>query len=425
MIALAEPAADQGIAPFGALAGLKVLDFTQALAGPYCTQLLADLGAEVVKVEPIEGGDSTRSMVPFHSSDTARRHSGYFHSVNRNKKSIGIDLKSAAGRAIVLDLIDEYDVVVENFRAGAMDKLGLSYEELSAANKRVIYAAIRGFGDPRSGASPYAMWPAFDVVAQAMGGICAVTGSDPSHPMKVGPGIGDILPGMFLAIGILAAVVSRQQTGKGQFVDVAMVDSILAVSERIVYQRSFGGVIAKATGNHQPFMAPFGLFQARDGHIALAAVSDPFFEATCRALDATELLEIEKFSTIQKRTVARDEVISAMSQHTARFTKAELKERLGGLVPFGPVYDMADIADDPHFAAREMLPQLILDGVDEPLSVAGLPIKMSGTPGGVHAPGPDLGADTQAILSAIGRSPDEIDRLRAQGAVSRNKGDHR
>jgi len=401
----------------GALTGLKVLDFTQSLAGPYATQILADLGADVVKVETIGVGDPTRGSGPWHPSDPDRRHSGYFHSVNRNKKSITLNLKDPASHEIVLDLIKDYDIIVENFRAGTMERLGLSYEDLHARDERLIYAALRGFGDPRSGASPYADWPAYDVVAQAMGGICGVTGSDPQVPTKIGPGIGDIVPGMFLAIGILSAVVSRDRTGKGQFLDVAMVDSVLAISERIVYQRSFGQTIATGTGNHQPFMAPFGLYPARDGYVALCAANQSFFEVMCARLDAAELLEDPRFATSDARRGHRAELIAEMAGRTARMTKAQIMERLGGVVPFGPVYTMEEIAADPHFKARNMLPELAIDGIVEPVSVAGTPIKLSNTPGGVYTPGPDLGADTRDVLLAAGRSEEEIADLRARGVI--------
>jgi crotonobetainyl-CoA:carnitine CoA-transferase CaiB-like acyl-CoA transferase len=403
-------------APTGALAGLKVLDFTQSLAGPFCTQQLADLGAEVVKVEQLGVGDSTRAVGPFHASDSERKHSGYFHSINRNKKSLAIDLKAPGAREVILDLVGCYDIVVENFRAGTMERLGLSYEELSARNPRLIYGAIRGFGDPRSGVSPYLEWPSVDVVAQAMGGINAVTG-EASHPTKVGPGVGDIVPGMFLTIGILAAVNSRHVSGKGQFVDVAMTDAILALCERIVYQRSFGNMVAQATGNHQPFMAPFGLYPARDGHVAIAAASQPFFDTMCRLLGADDLLADERFRSLQGRGAALNDLVEALSRHTARFTMAELTEKLGGVVPYGPVYTMAEIGADPHFKVREMLPEITLPGISEPLAIAGIPIKMSGTPGTVRTAGPELGNATEAVLSEAGRSQEEIAGLRAQGVI--------
>ena len=402
---------------WGALAGLKVLDFTQSLAGPYGTQILADLGAEVLKVEVIGVGDATRRAGPFHASDTQRRHAGYFHSVNRNKRSIALNLKDPASHEIVFELIQDYDVVIENFRAGTMEKLGLSYEVLREKKPGLIYAAVRGFGDPRSGVSPYVSWPTLDVVAQAMGGISQVTGTDPATPTKVGPGIGDIIPGMFLAIGTLAAVVHRDRTGEGQFLDVAMIDSILAISERIVYQRSFGQVIASGTGNHQPFMAPFGIYPARDGFAAIAVSSQAYFETLCKSLDADDLLADERFASPDGRRIHRDELIATLSGHTSQFTKAELMERLGGVVPFGPVYNMAEIAADPHFAVREMLPEIEIEGLSEPVSVAGVPIKMLGTPGGVHHPAPALGADTDDVLAAIGRTAEVIGDLRTRGVV--------
>jgi crotonobetainyl-CoA:carnitine CoA-transferase CaiB-like acyl-CoA transferase len=402
---------------WGALAGLRVLDFTQSLAGPYGTQILADLGAEVLKVEVIGVGDATRAAGPYHPSDTHKQHAGYFHSVNRNKHSIALNLKDPASHEIVFDLIQDYDVVLENFRAGTMEKLGLSYEVLRERKPGLIYGALRGFGDPRSGESPYVSWPTLDVVAQAMGGLNNVTGSDPAIPTKVGPGIGDIIPGMFLAIGTLAAVVHRDRTGKGQFLDVAMIDSILAITERIVYQRSFGNIIAGGAGNHQPFMAPFGVYPASDGFAAIAVSNQNYFSILCRALDADDLLADERFNTPDGRRVYRDELIAALSVHTSRFTKAQLMKRLGGVVPFGPVYTMAEIAEDPHFAVREMLPEIQIEGLSEPLSIAGVPIKMQGTPVGVRHAGPSLGADTDAVLLAAGRTPEQIADLRAKGVV--------
>jgi crotonobetainyl-CoA:carnitine CoA-transferase CaiB-like acyl-CoA transferase len=219
----------------GALAGLRVIDLTQVLAGPYCTMMLADQGADVVKIEPVEG-DPTRHFGPFRSDDKDHFFGGYFQSTNRNKKSIGLDLKSLEGKALFKRLAKDADIVVENFRAGVMDRLGLSFESLAVENPRLVYAAIRGFGDPRTGQSPYVDRPAFDVVAQAMGGAMGITGPDAFTPMKIGPGVGDIFPAALSAFGIMAAVFRARQTGHGQFVDIAMYDGILALCERLVYQ---------------------------------------------------------------------------------------------------------------------------------------------------------------------------------------------
>ena len=242
----------------GPLKGVKILDFTQALAGPFCTQNLADLGAQVVKVEALDGGDLSRGAGPFHEADPDHRYSGYFQSINRGKRSIGVDLKSPAGVELIKRLVPQFDVVVENFRVGVMDRLGLSYETLAAIHPSLVYAAVRGFGDPRTGKSPYGDWPAFDVVAQAMGGMMGITGLAGGQPIKIGPGVGDTVPALYLALGIVSAVLHARQTGEGQFLDVAMADAVLGVCERIVHQYSFGHQTPGPEGNHHPFLLPFG-----------------------------------------------------------------------------------------------------------------------------------------------------------------------
>ena len=252
----------------GPLAGLKVLDFTQALAGPFCTMNLSDLGAEVVKVEALHGGDLTRNSGPFHEADPEHLYSGYFQSINRGKQSIAVDLKTVEGVEIVKRLIPTFDVVVENFRVGVMDRLGLSYETLAALNPKLVYAAIRGFGDPRTGASPYVDWPAYDVVAQAMGGMMGITGLAGGQPIKIGPGVGDTVPALYAALGVVSAVLHARQTGQGQFLDVAMTDAVLGVCERIVHQYSFGHQTPWAQGNHHPFLGcAFGVYPAADGFV--------------------------------------------------------------------------------------------------------------------------------------------------------------
>ena len=338
-------------APAGAgpLAGLKVLDFTQALAGPFCTMNLCDLGAEVVKVEALDGGDLARKTGPFHPADTERRYSGYFQSINRGKKSIAVDLKSPAGVELVKRLVPAFDVVVENFRGGVMDRLGLSYETLAALHPPLVYAAVRGFGDPRTGESPYGEWPAYDVVAQAMGGMMGITGPDGGPPTKVGPGVGDTVPALYLALGIVSAVMNARQTGVGQFVDVAMADAVLGVCERIVHQYTFAHQIPGPEGNHHPFLLPFGVYPAADGFVSIACPGDPFFRALLHALDAAEILAEPALATPRARAADPAAVIERVSALTRAFTKAELQARLGGVVPFGPVMTIEEIARDSHF----------------------------------------------------------------------------
>lgn len=402
---------------FGALEGLRVLDFTQALAGPFCTQILADHGAEVIKIEAPDSGDFARDSGPFHEADVEHKQSGYFHSINRNKQSISIDLKTAAGRAIVFKLIPQFDVVVENFRAGVMDRLGLSYEAMRERNPRLVYATVRGFGDARSGASPYTDWPAFDVVSQAMGGMMGITGMDASHPVKTGPGVGDTIPALYLAFGILAAVLRARTTGRGQFVDVAMLDAVLAVSERIVHQRSFGKITAGPEGNHHPFLVPFGVFPAKDGHVAIGCPSDAFFRALCDGLGLESLRDDPTVATTADRRARRDYVNGIVTARMAEFTKAELMTRLGGKVPFGPVYNIDEIIADPHFAAREMLAEIACPGIPETLQIAGVPLKLSETPGGVKHRAPDHGEHTDPVLLAAGFTAEEIAAWRRDGII--------
>ncbi|HYE45564.1 MAG TPA: CoA transferase [Caulobacter sp.] len=395
--------------PFGALRDIRVIDLTQMLAGPYGTMMLADHGADVVKVEPLEG-DVTRRGGPFLECDSQRVLGGYFQSVDRNKKSVCLDLKSSAGRDAFKALVRDADAVTENFRAGVMERLGLSYETLREINPKLVYGALRGFGDHRTGASPYVNWPAYDVVAQAMGGIMAITGPDPATPTKIGPGIGDIVPGMMLAFGVLAAVHHARRTGEGQFVDISMVDSMLAISERMVWQNSVQGLVPGPEGNHHPFLCPFGIFPAADGFITVAAHQDNFFKILCETIGAGDILTDPRFADQQLRTEHRRSLIEALNGHTRRFTKAQMMDSLGGRIPFGPVMNILEIEADPHFAAREMIVDVEQPGAGS-IRIAGVPIKMTATPGGVRRRSPLLGEDTRRQLARAGLSEAEIQEL--------------
>lgn len=401
---------------FGALQDLRVLDLTVMMAGPFGTQILADHGAQVIKIESLEG-DMTRIGGPFRPDDQQRTHGGYFQSLNRNKKSLCLDLKSAAGADVFRRLVRDADVVTENFRAGVMDRLGLSYERLREINPRLVYACVRGFGDPRTGASPYVDWPAFDVVAQAMGGICAITGPDARSPTKVGPGIGDLVPGINMAFGILAAVLRARKTGAGQFVDVGMVDSVLALCERTVYQWSVEGAVPGPEGNGHPLLSPFGFFPASDGLVAVAAPQDEHFKLLCKLLDCPELAADARFADGRSRREHRAVLNEEISRRTSTMTKSELAGRLGGRVPFGPVMNIGDIVGDPHFRVREMLVDVEQPGSESPLTVAGVPIRMTETPGAVRVRGPYLGEHTREILGQAGWTAAEIDDLARQGVI--------
>jgi crotonobetainyl-CoA:carnitine CoA-transferase CaiB-like acyl-CoA transferase len=388
----------------GSLQGLRILDLTQMLAGPYCTQMLADHGADVIKIEP-PGGEPSRHVGPFHADDELRAFGGYFASVNRNKRGIVLDLKEEAGRETFLALVRTADAVIENYRVGVMERLSLSYETLREINPRLVYAAIRGFGDSRTGQSPYMAWPAYDIVAQAMGGIISITGEDASSPVKVGPGVGDLVPGLMMAFGMVAALRHAERTGEGQFLDIGMVDGVLSLCERIVHQHAFTGRVPKPEGNRHPILSPFGLVPAKDGRIAIGiADSAIWWRKLCELMERLDLVNDVRTATQEARIANQDLVYDTIGGFTARFTKAELSAKFGGVFPFAPVYDAADIARDPHFASRGMLVEVDHPGLTMPMRVAGVPVHMTATPGTVRHRAPLLGEHTQEIVTELQRS---------------------
>ncbi|MGH7855899.1 MAG: CoA transferase, partial [Candidatus Binatia bacterium] len=284
----------------GPLSDLRILDATQALAGPYGTALLADLGADVVKIEPPRG-DMAR-VVPPHPKDFALPGSGgagcdfggYFASINRNKRSVVLDLKKPEDRDVFLELAETADAVVENSRVGVMDRLGVGYEALRKRNRRIVYAAIRGFGDPRTGRSPFAEWPAFDIVAQCMGGLVGITGPKESPGFPNGASVGDIFPGTLMALGVVSAIHSARRTGEGQFLDVAMVDAVLALCETIVVNYSYGGKVLGPRGAGHPTLCPFDVFETSDGAVAIAAPTDNHWAALCETMGRPDLVADER-----------------------------------------------------------------------------------------------------------------------------------
>ncbi|WP_028933424.1 CaiB/BaiF CoA transferase family protein [Pseudonocardia spinosispora] len=363
----------------GPLDGVQVVDLTHALAGPYTTMLLADLGADVLKIEPPDG-DLARRAGPIPLGSDVAAYGGYFQSVNRGKRSIVLDLKTVDGAATLRELVADADVLVENFTAGVMERLGLSYESLAATNPRLIYATVRGFGDARSGESPYLAWPAFDVVVQAMAGILGITGTEDGVPIKVGPGIGDIFPGTMLALGITSALYEARGSGRGQFVDVAMYDAVLALCERIVYQHSYTGEVPRPQGNRHPLLSPFDILPAADGWVAVAAPNDGRWRRLCELIDRPDVAADLSLATNELRVAKRDVVFDVLASWTRPRTKDQILARLGGEVPVGAVRDIAEIMTDPHVATRDMLIDLDHPGTGRRFQVAGQPLKFSRTP---------------------------------------------
>ncbi|OAL76763.1 formyl-CoA transferase [Acinetobacter sp. SFB] len=400
----------------GSLKGLRILDLTHALAGPFCSQMLADHGADVIKVEPLEG-DFFRKMGPFRADDQDKFFGGLFQSCNRNKRSISLNLKTELGREALLELVKNADGLVENYRAGVLEKMGLGYEVLKEINPRLVYTSIRGFGDRVGGESPYKNWPAFDIVAQAMGGWMGVTGMDADHPVKVGGGAGDTVSGLFAAFGTVSALLHAKNTGLGQYVDVAMTDSILALSEIVVSQFSYLGVSAKPVGNGIPGLAPFGTIKVKDGVIAIAAPHDPQFHLLCDLLGCPELKTEAKYLNEGLRWTNHLELNAEIEKYTVLKTKLELKELFGGRVPFSPIYTGEDIFNDEHFAARNMLPLVDHPGTATPTAVPGIPVKMSLTPGEVRVRAPKLGEHTREILNEMGWDNQRIAQLLENGIL--------
>lgn len=389
----------------GILHGVRVLDLSRMLSGPYCTMMLADHGAEVIKIES-SAGDTSRGNGPFRADDPDHDWAGYFVSLNRSKKSVALDLKTDSGVAAFRALAATADVVVENFRPGVMERLGLGYESLAELNPGLVYGAIRGFGDPRSGASPYADWPSYDVVAQAMGGIMSLTGPDGDTPTKVGPGVGDIFSGLMMAFGIIAALRQAESTGQGQFVDVAMYDAMISLCERAVYLHDFTGSVPGPEGNGHPFLAPFGLFPAADGAVALGIVDDAFWRALAGAMGRPDLAGDARFATRAARAQNAIELNALVADWTAQRPKADLAARLGGTVPFGPLNTVADIFADPHVAARGMLAQVPHpDPGAQPWTVVANPLRFSADPAPAPVTPPRIGQDSDVYLSEMPPAP--------------------
>ena len=392
------------------LEDIVVLDFTRVLAGPYCAMILANLGAKIVKVEKPDTGDDSRSFGPYKNGQSA-----YFVSLNRGKKSIAIDLKKPEGKQIIKELTEVSDVVLENFRPGTMKKLGLSYDVLSKINPRVIYAAVSGFGH----SGPYSERPAYDMIAQALGGIMSITGQPGGEPTRVGSSIGDIIAGMFGAIGIISALYERVFTGKGQMVDVAMLDGQVAVLENAIARYAINGEVPGPIGSRHPSITPFGGFKTKDSWVIIACGNQAIWERFCQAVNRGDLLEVEEFKTNEKRTENYQKIKPVLDEITIQKTTEEwLKIFESASVPASAINTVDKLFSDPQVKARKMIIETEQPGMGK-IYVAGNPIKLSTlTEEIVTDPAPKIGEHTNEILQSFLNYDDaKIKELRKQEIV--------
>lgn len=394
----------------GPLEGIRVLDFTWALAGPFATMQLADLGAEVVKVEYPETHEKERGFGPYFDGIST-----FFFSPNRGKKGIAIDLKAPEGKDLVKRLAREADVVTENFRPGTMDRLGLGYRALHEANPRLIYAALSGFGQT----GPYSSMAAVDAVAQAMGGTMSLNGELGGPPMRVGVSMGDMVAGLYLSVGILAALRARDVTGEGQMLDVALMEAQMALCENAIVRQSAFNEHPTRQGSRHALLAPFGPFPTQDGWIVIANVKE--WELFCALLGRDDMAVDERFATNRARLENVDALEANLCETLAAKTTAEWFAILepANVCAIGKVNTIADLFEDPHVAARNMLVDIPMPyGKPGTLKLPNSPIHLSATPTVVGRPMPGHGGNTAEVLGAwAGMAPAEIAALRERGVI--------
>jgi crotonobetainyl-CoA:carnitine CoA-transferase CaiB-like acyl-CoA transferase len=381
------------------LAGIRVLELARILAGPWAGQLLADLGAEVIKVERTGAGDDTRVWGPpfIEGRDGETLDSAYFHATNRGKRSVTADFETPEGRDLVIALAREADVLIENFKAGGLAQYGLDYASLKAINLRLIYCSITGFGHT----GPYAPRAGYDFLIQAMGGIMHLTGEPDREPQKIGVAFADIFTGLYAVVAIEAALIERAKSGEGQHIDACLLDSLVGVLANQALNYLVAGVSPKRMGNAHPNIVPYQVFPVADGHVVIAVGNDAQFARLCAVLGVAETAQEARYRANADRVAHRAELIGHLSAQTKRKSRADLLaalEKVG--VPAGPIQDLADVFSDPQVIARQMridLPDASAQGGTVP--GVRTPINLSRTPLAYERPSPRLGADTDAILA--------------------------
>lgn len=392
-----------------ALAGIKVVDLSRVLAGPSATQCLADLGAEVIKIERPEVGDETRQWAPPQFADGT---SAYFATVNRNKQSLTVDITTTVGQEIIKKMVADADILVENYKVGGLKKYGLDYDSLKELNPRLIYASLTGFGQT----GPDAKKPGYDYIIQGQSGLMSITGPEDGLPYKVGVAVVDLFAGLNLVIGIQAALLARTHTGLGQHVDVALLDSALAMLANVGMNHLATDGVPPRLGNGHPSIVPYQVFATgADQHLILACGNDKQFAAVCAVMGRNWIAD-ERFKTNPLRVQNRQQLIALMSE---AFLSKERDEWLNLFdeagVPCGPINNIAEAIAMPQSQAREMVVNLPKNG--ENVRVLASPVKLSATPVRYHSAPPDLGQDTVSVLTNLGYTPNEIDDLQQQKIV--------
>ena len=392
-----------------ALAGIKVVDLSRVLAGPSATQCLADLGAEVIKIERPETGDETREWAPPQFADGT---SAYFATMNRNKQSVTVDISTAAGQDIIKKMVADADVLVENYKVGGLKKYGLDYDSLKTLNPRLVYASLTGFGQT----GPDARKPGYDYIIQGQSGLMSITGPEDGLPYKVGVAVVDLFAGLNLVIGIQAALLARAQTGVGQHVDVALLDSAIAMLANVGMNHLATGKVPPRLGNGHPSIVPYQVFATEGAqHLILACGNDKQFAAVC-AVMGHDWIADERFASNPQRVKNRAELVPLMQ---AVFMSKERDAWLGlfdaASVPCGPINNIAEAVAMPQVAAREMV--VGLNKAEVQMNVLGSPVKLSGTPVQYHSAPPDLGQDTVSVLTSLGYTQEQIEQLQQQHIV--------
>ncbi|MBU0800405.1 MAG: CoA transferase [Alphaproteobacteria bacterium] len=401
----------------GALAGLRVVDLSRVLAGPVCTQILGDLGAEIIKIERPGQGDDTRKWGPpflkdAEGNDTTE--SAYYLAANRNKQSVAVDITTPEGQDVIHQMLADADVLIENFKTGGLSKYGLGYAELKARYPRLVYCSITGFGQN----GPLSSEPGYDFLAQAMSGLMAITGEVDGAPMKAGVALSDVMTGLYAAIGILAALQSRTATGMGQHVDVALLDCTIASLTNIAQYYLTAGTLAPRLGNAHSTIVPYQVFAAQDGFVIIAVGNDTQFGRLATFLGHPEWAQDPRFATNSARVKNRHILVPEIEAIMATQSTAHWVTSLQDVdVPVAPVNDMVQAFAMPQTQAREMRIEMNHDAAPAPVALVGSPLKLSGTPVSYRRAPPPCGRDTDEVLRGLGLNDAAIADLRAKGII--------